>query len=73
VYTGRSAAIFRESKYDRLLFPKAVVQMKPNSQIWTAAFGHNRTFARQEEPDMKPGYSSSEGQLLYGVYQIGEV
>jgi len=43
----------------------------------TASFshslGHNRTFARQEKPDMKPGYSSSEGLLLYGVYQIGEV
>jgi hypothetical protein len=47
--TGRSATTFQKSKSERLLFPEAGVQTARNRGKLGAAFGHKRTFIRQDK------------------------
>jgi hypothetical protein len=45
VHTGRSATIFQNPKSERLLFPKAAIQIGRNWVKLGSAFGQERTLA----------------------------
>ncbi len=63
VHTGRSAANFQKPKFERLLFPKAVVQTTRKTLLRTSANGHKEPFA---SPKLWQEETHQSGFLMFG-------